>query len=93
MNMVEAHWVDVTWMPHSSLSQTSYVALAIRELSIPEECRVQVEVQGLGGLHWTVPCQTTAADGVWNQVLQLPSDGEIYLVMQLCRLISFLRVT
>lgn len=72
MNMVEAHWVDVTWMPHSSLSQTSYVALAIRELSIPEECRVQVEVQGLGGLHWTVPCQTTATDGVWNQILLLP---------------------
>lgn len=65
-------WVDVTWMPHSSLSQTSYVALAIRELSVSKECRVQVEVDGMGGLHWTVPCQTSAADGVWNQVLQLP---------------------
>ena len=65
-------WVDVTWMPHSSLSQTSHVALAIRELSIAKECRVQVEVEGLGGLHWTVPCQTTSAEGLWDQVLQLP---------------------
>jgi phosphatidylinositol 3-kinase len=72
MSMAEPQWVDVTWMPHSSLSQTSYVALAIRELSIPDECRVQVEVQGLGGINWTVPCQTTAADGVWNQILLLP---------------------
>lgn len=66
-------WVDVTWMPHSSLSQTSHVALAIRELSVDKECRIQVTVKGLGGLDWTVPSQTTTSlVGVWNQVLQLP---------------------
>mmetsp|Transcript_24372 Transcript_24372/g.40400 ORF Transcript_24372/g.40400 Transcript_24372/m.40400 type:complete len:859 (+) Transcript_24372:93-2669(+) len=73
--MVEAEqlWVDVTWMPHSSLSQTSHVAIAIQELSIAKECRVQVKVKGLGGLDWTVPSQTTASpDGNWNQILQLP---------------------
>jgi phosphatidylinositol 3-kinase len=73
--MVETEqlWVDVTWMPHSSLSQTSHVAIAIRELSVAKECRVQVKVEGLGGLDWTVPSQTTAApDGSFYQVLQLP---------------------
>jgi len=65
-------WVGVTWMPHSSLSQASHLALAVRELTIEEECLVQVTVDGLGGLKWTVPSRTTAGRGVFNQMLQLP---------------------
>lgn len=68
----EKTWVSVTWMPHSSLSQASHLALAVRELSLDEECLVQVTVCGLGGLSWTVPSRTTACRGVFNQLLQLP---------------------
>mmetsp|Transcript_17713 Transcript_17713/g.26229 ORF Transcript_17713/g.26229 Transcript_17713/m.26229 type:complete len:861 (-) Transcript_17713:351-2933(-) len=65
-------WVGVTWMPHSSLSQASHLALAVRELSIDEECLVQASVCGLGGLSWTVPSRTTSCRGTFNQLLQLP---------------------
>jgi hypothetical protein len=52
-------WVNVTWMPHASLSQTSHVCLAIRSVqasldelvySKPEEWQVRVSVHGIAGL-------------------------------------------
>ena len=57
------NWVTVTWMPHSSLSQTSHVTLRISSIhaiiedssvqsgsSAPDEWRVEVSVHGMGGL-------------------------------------------
>ena len=54
------NWVTVTWMPHSSLSQTSHVSMKIRSIhaileestgsSVPDEWRVEVSICGMGGL-------------------------------------------
>lgn len=56
----DQNWVTVTWMPHSSLSQTSHVSLKIRSIhaileettgtSISNEWRVEVSICGMGGL-------------------------------------------
>lgn len=52
-------WVNVTWMPHASLSQTSHVCLSIRSVLSyldelkhfkPEEWQVRVAVHGVAGL-------------------------------------------
>jgi len=54
-------WVNVTWMPHSSLSQKSHVTMVIRSAHVIRdrrvengssllEWRVQVSVRGMGGL-------------------------------------------
>ena len=51
-------WVNVTWMPHASLSQTSHVSLAVRSILTsldelkhyePEEWRVRATIHGMGG--------------------------------------------
>ena len=51
-------WVNVTWMPHASLSQTSHVSLAIRSILTsldslkhcePEEWRVRATIHGMAG--------------------------------------------
>ena len=61
---VDNTWVTVTWMPHSSLSQSSHVSLGIRSIhavlddgnslltpsAVPAEWRVQVSVRGMAGL-------------------------------------------
>lgn len=56
----ENNWVTVTWMPHSSLSQSSHIAFGIRSIhaviqdsvgsSSPDEWRVEVSVCGIGGI-------------------------------------------
>ena len=67
-------WVEVKWMPHSSLSNTSHVTLGVLSIhadnhqhgSEPLEFTLRVEIGLLSS-------QTTACtDGVWNEVVQLP---------------------
>jgi hypothetical protein len=52
-------WVSVSWMPHTSLSQTSYVCLAVRSAHVSwtssdknkgDEWKVQVTIHGIAGL-------------------------------------------
>jgi hypothetical protein len=54
-------WVQVTWMPHTTLSQTSHVCLTIRSAHTsldalltdddrPQDWKVRVSVYGLAGL-------------------------------------------
>jgi hypothetical protein len=52
-------WVEVTWMPHTTLSQTSHVCLTIRSAHAsldalltdqPQEWKVNVSVYGVAGL-------------------------------------------
>ena len=52
-------WVNVTWMPHASLSQASHVVLSVRSVQAlldelaffkPEEWQVRVTVHGIAGL-------------------------------------------
>ncbi len=51
-------WVNVTWMPHASLSQTSHVSLAVRSILTsldelmhfqPEEWQVRATIHGMAG--------------------------------------------
>lgn len=61
-------WVNVTWMPHASLSQASHVAIMVRAVLAsldelthfqPEEWQVQVTMHGIAGLQLTpVPSST-----------------------------------
>lgn len=54
-------WVSVSWMPHTSLSQTSHVCLAVRSAHVSwtesttkvkdEEWKIQATVHGIGGLN------------------------------------------
>jgi hypothetical protein len=59
MSDVRNKWVNVTWMPHASLSQTSHVCLSIRSVLSsldelthfkPEEWQVRVTVHAIAGL-------------------------------------------
>lgn len=52
-------WVNVTWMPNASLSQTSHVCLAVRSVLTcldelqhykPEEWQVRATIHGVAGL-------------------------------------------
>lgn len=52
-------WVNVTWMPHASLSQTSHVCIAVRSVLTsldelkhyePEEWQVRATIHGLAGV-------------------------------------------
>ena len=52
-------WVNVTWMPHASLSQASHVCLAVRSVLTcldelkhyePEEWQVRATIHGLAGV-------------------------------------------
>lgn len=65
-------WVDVTWMPHTSLSQTSHVCLMIRSAHVSleeldsdsnhEERKVRVGIYGVGGLALVpISCHTPTA--------------------------------
>lgn len=70
-------WVPVTWMPHTSLSQTCYVKLTIRaafdksnyiaittlqnEDELASEWRVRATVHGMAGTPLGLPTETTAA--------------------------------
>ena len=58
-------WINVTWMPHASLSQTSHVCLYIRSAQIvspsrsfgaskPEDWQVRIFVRGIAGLSLVV---------------------------------------
>ena len=57
---INSKWVNVTWMPHASLSQTSHVCLSIRSAQIVgarcfgplklEDWQVRVTVHGIAGL-------------------------------------------
>ena len=68
-------WVDVTWMPHSSLSQASHVTIKISEVGLKKECVVRVGVvlgvMGNNDIN-TIPAQTSASVKQFGQVLQLP---------------------
>jgi hypothetical protein len=60
------NWVNVTWMPHSCLSQTSHIYLAVRSVltlidepfKTEEEWQVRATVHGIAGLS-LVPVATT----------------------------------
>ena len=61
-------WVNVVWMPHSSLSHTSHVTIAVRSCHVTRErlkesveWRVQVSVHGIGGLDLVPVSSTTPA--------------------------------
>jgi hypothetical protein len=71
-------WVNVAWMPHASLSQTSHVSLCIRSAQIrsydlapsqPEEWQVQVTVHGIGGLPLVVVASSTPTAPVVSSFL------------------------
>jgi hypothetical protein len=61
-------WVNVSWMPHASLSQTSNVSLAVRSILTsldelihyqPEEWQVRATIHGVAGqLIVPIPCLT-----------------------------------
>jgi len=51
-------WVNVTWMPHASLSQSSHISFAVRSILTsldvlrhyePEEWQVQATIHGMAG--------------------------------------------
>lgn len=59
MSDIRNKWVNVTWMPHASLSQTSHVGMIIRSVLSsldelkhfkPEEWQVRVTVHAIAGL-------------------------------------------
>lgn len=63
----KSNWVNVTWMPHSCLSQTSHLCLSVRSvltlMEQPceiEEWQVRVTVYGAAGLS-LVPVATTTS--------------------------------
>jgi hypothetical protein len=71
-------WVNVAWMPHASLSQTSHVSLCIRSAQIrsyelvpsqPEEWQVHVTVHGIGGLPLVVVASSTPTAPVVSSFL------------------------
>jgi hypothetical protein len=69
MPIPDEMWVNVLWMPHSSLSQTSYVTLTIRSahmnrdrLDLDHEWRVEISIHGMAGLDLvSLSTSTTAA--------------------------------
>jgi hypothetical protein len=78
-------WVNVTWMPHASLSQTSHVCLCIRSAQIrsyelvpsqPEEWQVQVTVHGIGGLPLVAVGSSTPTAPVVSSFLPKSSSVE-----------------
>ena len=76
--MPDDKWVNVVWMPHSSLAQTSHVTMAIRSahlirdrLEVPEEWRVQVSVRGIGGLELVSIASSTPAAALGPRRLPL----------------------
>mmetsp|Transcript_7222 Transcript_7222/g.16953 ORF Transcript_7222/g.16953 Transcript_7222/m.16953 type:complete len:1018 (+) Transcript_7222:108-3161(+) len=67
MSDEKSNWVNVTWMPHSCLSQTSHICLSVRSVltlmeqhSEIEEWQVRVTVHGAAGLS-LVPVATTTS--------------------------------
>ena len=69
MSDEKSHWVNVTWMPHSCLSQTSHLCLSVRSVLTlientqpqdEEEWQVRVTVHGAAGLS-LVPVATTTS--------------------------------
>lgn len=59
-------WIQVSWMPHTSLSQTSYVKLTIRAAfdrssAHDKEWRVRAAVHGMAGTPLGLPTETPAA--------------------------------
>jgi hypothetical protein len=74
----EHKWVNVEWMPHSSLAQTSHVTMAIRSAHLirdrldgPEEWRVQATVRGMGGLELVSIASSTSASAIGPRRLPL----------------------
>jgi hypothetical protein len=73
-------WVNVVWMPHSSLSQTSHVTLAIRSahlvrdrLKASVEWRVRISVRGTGGLELVSVSSSTPAAAMEPRHLVRPT--------------------
>lgn len=67
MSDEKSNWVNVAWMPHSCLSQTSHLCLSVRSVltlmeqhSAIEEWQVRVTVYGAAGLP-LVPVATTTS--------------------------------
>lgn len=70
MSDEKSNWVNVTWMPHSCLSQTSHLCLSVRSVLTAlteqqpvgeiEEWQVRVTVHGAAGLS-LVPVATTTS--------------------------------
>lgn len=86
------HWVTVTWMPNSSLSQTSHVSLKIRSIHavledssvvsgsfVPDEWRVEVSVRGMGGLSLVpVVSSSTTAQIVSRTAVHSERQQQLY---------------
>ena len=69
----EDAWVNVTWMPHASISQTSHICLLIRSAHIwldevvdpkPQEWKVSASVYGLGDIPLVPVASTTPSKEV-----------------------------
>lgn len=68
----EENWINVTWMPHASLSQTSHVCLLVRSSHAvlddsssirsnhqPSEWKIRTSVHGMGGIPLVPVTSTT----------------------------------
>lgn len=67
LEFTQDKWVNVTWMPHTMLSQTSHVCLTVHsahtnDATEPQEWKVSVTAHGIGGLSLiSVSTQTTCS--------------------------------
>jgi len=78
-------WVNVTWMPHTNLSQSSHVCLSVRsahailddlEYDLQEpEWRVRIGVYGLAGLP-LVPVQSHTTAAVCMKRTRQPNNSK-----------------
>jgi hypothetical protein len=78
-------WVNVTWMPHASLLQTSHVCLSVRSVLSsldelthfkPEEWQVRATVHGIAGLPLVPVPSLTPTAPVTSMRKQLRDEGE-----------------
>ena len=98
----QSQWVNVTWMPHASLSQTSHVCLAVRsiltcrdEFRSPEEWQVRATIHGVAGLA-LVPISSLTPTSPVESLSSMP-DTESWLplasqVTHVCKLDALLHV-
>ncbi|CAB9529058.1 Phosphoinositide 3-kinase family, accessory domain (PIK domain) (Partial), partial [Seminavis robusta] len=76
MSTPEDTWVNVTWMPHASLAQTSHVSLLVRsshaslnnrlfDRQKPKEWKIRTTVHGAGGIPLVAISSTTPSAHVF----------------------------
>jgi Phosphoinositide 3-kinase family, accessory domain (PIK domain)/Phosphatidylinositol 3- and 4-kinase len=73
MTTAEESWVNVTWMPHASLAQTSHVSFLLRSSHAtlrksldrtPREWKIRTSVYGAGGIPLVAVSSTTPSQHV-----------------------------